>query len=246
MYYLGLFGAFSFDITQANTTLADGTRHSGQSVKSVYSKSFYQTGTNIQVAGYRYSTQGFYNLSDSAYSRMSGYTVKPPTGDTNEQTQFIDYFNLFYSKRGQEQISISQQLGKVVAKPCTIQTKEANVNLGDLYTRNLQQPGSASGWHNITLSLTDCPVETSAVTAIVTGSTDNTGYYKNEGTAENIQIELRDDQDAALKNGDSKTVIVDEITRNAQFPLKARAITVNGNASQGTIEALINVIYTWQ
>ena len=24
---LGLFGAFSFDITQANTTLADGTRH---------------------------------------------------------------------------------------------------------------------------------------------------------------------------------------------------------------------------
>ncbi len=92
----------------------------------------------------------------------------------------------------------------------------------------------------------DCPVETSAVTAIVTGSTDNTGYYKNEGTAENIQIELRDDQDAALKNGDSKTVIVDEITRNAQFPLKARAITVNGNASQGTIEALINVIYTWQ
>ena len=40
---------------------------------------------------------------------MSGYTVKPPTGDTNEQTQFIDYFNLFYSKRGQEQISISQQ-----------------------------------------------------------------------------------------------------------------------------------------
>ncbi|EJM9436823.1 type 1 fimbrial protein [Escherichia coli] len=136
--------------------------------------------------------------------------------------------------------------GRVVAKPCTIQTKEANVNLGDLYTRNLQQPGSASGWHNITLSLTDCPVETSAVTAIVTGATDNTGYYKNEGTAENIQIELRDDQDAALKNGDSKTVIVDEITRNAQFPLKARAITVNGNASQGTIEALINVIYTWQ
>ncbi|MGU4534635.1 fimbrial protein [Escherichia coli] len=123
---------------------------------------------------------------------------------------------------------------------------EANVNLGDLYTRNLQQPGSASGWHNITLSLTDCPVETSAVTAIVTGSTDNTGYYKNEGTAENIQIELRDDQDATLKNGDSKMVIVDEITRNAQFPLKARAITVNGNASQGTIEALINVIYTWQ
>lgn len=139
--------------------------------------------------------------------------------------------------------SLQQVHNKLVVIRCPC---DFNVNLGDLYTRNLQQPGSASGWHNITLSLTDCPVETSAVTAIVTGSTDNTGYYKNEGTAENIQIELRDDQDATLKNGDSKTVIVDEITRNAQFPLKARAITVNGNASQGTIEALINVIYTWQ
>ncbi|MEL9687650.1 type 1 fimbrial protein [Escherichia coli] len=136
--------------------------------------------------------------------------------------------------------------GRVVAKPCTIQTKEANVNPGDLYTHNLQQPGYVTGWQHINLSLTDCLVETSAVTEIGTGSTYNTGYYKNEGTAENIQIELRDEQNATLKNGDRKTVIVDEITRNAQFPLKARAITVNGNASQGTIEALINVIYTWQ
>ena len=66
-----------------------------------------------QVAGYRYSTQGFYNVSDSAYSQMSGYTVKPPTGDTSEQTLFIDYFNLFYSKRGQEQISISRAAWKL-------------------------------------------------------------------------------------------------------------------------------------
>lgn len=58
------------------------------------------------------------------------------------------------------------------------------------------------------------------MTAIVTGSTDNTGYYKNEGTAENIQIELRDDQDATLKNGDSKTVIVDEITVMHSFHLR--------------------------
>lgn len=70
-----------------------------------------QKDTQFVITPPLFSMQGFYNLSDSAYSRMSGYTVKPPTGDTNEQTQFIDYFNLFYSKRGQEQISISQQLG---------------------------------------------------------------------------------------------------------------------------------------
>ncbi len=99
---------------------------------------------------------------------------------------FATFCTLFTATLQAADVTITVN-GRVGAKPCTIQTKEANVNLGDLYTRNLQQPGSASGWHNITLSLTDCPVETSAVTAIVTGSTDNTGYYKNEGTAENIQ-----------------------------------------------------------
>lgn len=48
---LGLFGAFSFDITQANTTLADDTRHSGQSVKSVYSKSALSADSVIKISG---------------------------------------------------------------------------------------------------------------------------------------------------------------------------------------------------
>lgn len=231
--------------------------------------------TNVGYSRSGDSSQIYYGMSGGIIAHADGITFGQPLGDTmvlvkapgadnvkieNQtgihtdwrgyailQKRFLlaTFCALFTATLQAADVTITVN-GRVVAKPCTIQTKEANVNLGDLYTRNLQQPGSASGWHNITLSLTDCPVETSAVTAIVTGSTDNTGYYKNEGTAENIQIELRDDQDAALKNGDSKTVIVDEITRNAQFPLKARAITVNGNASQGTIEALINVIYTWQ
>lgn len=136
--------------------------------------------------------------------------------------------------------------GKVVAKPCTIQTKEATVNLGDLYTRDLQQPGSASAWHDINLLLTDCPAETNTVTATLSGTADMTGYYKNEGSAQNIQIEVSDNSGVTLKNGDSKTVAVDENRRSVQFPLKARAITVNGKATQGTVEALINVTYTWQ
>lgn len=80
---------------------------------------------------------------------------------------------------------------------------------------------------------------------IVIGLIDNMGYYKNEGIVENIQIELRDDQDVVLKNGDSKMVIVDEIICNVQFLFKVRVIMVNGNVSQGMIEVLINVIYIW-
>ncbi|WP_249215809.1 fimbrial biogenesis usher protein [Citrobacter sp. JGM124] len=108
---LGSFGAVSMDITQANTKLADDTHHSGQSARFLYSKSFYQTGTNIQLMGYRYSTNGYYNFSDSAYSRMSGYTVQPDTdGNNTDKSQYINYYNLLYTKRGQEQISISQQI----------------------------------------------------------------------------------------------------------------------------------------
>ena len=108
---LGKFGAISIDITQANTTLADDSRHSGQSTRLLYSKYFYQTGTNIQLMGYRYSTNGYYNFSDSAYSRMSGYTIiQSNTDEKKDKAQFINYYNLLYNKRGQEQISISQQI----------------------------------------------------------------------------------------------------------------------------------------
>ncbi len=168
----------------------------------------------------------------------------PTTGSTSPAVPF--QITLSECSKGTTGVRVAFNGIEDAENNTLLKLDEGSNTASGLGTRNLQQPGSASGWHNITLSLTDCPIETSAVTAIVTGSTDNTGYYKNEGTAENIQIELRDDQDATLKNGDSKTVIVDEITRNAQFPLKARAITVNGNASQGTIEALINVIYIWQ
>lgn len=99
--------------------------------------------------------------------------------------------------------------------------------------------------HKRFLLATFCALFTATLQAVDVTITVNGRVVAKPCTIQ-TKIELRDDQDATLKNGDSKTVIVDEITRNAQFPLKARAITVNGNASQGTIEALINVIYTWQ
>lgn len=256
----GVYGTLLPD-NNLNYSVQVGNTHGGNtsSGTSGYSSLNYRGAygnTNVGYSRSGDSSQIYYGMSGGIIAHADGITFGQPLGDTMvlvkapgaDNVKIENQTGIHTDWRGYAILPFATEYreNRVVAKPCTIQTKEANVNLGDLYTRNLQQPGSASGWHNITLSLTDCPVETSAVTAIVTGSTDNTGYYKNEGTAENIQIELRDDQDAALKNGDSKTVIVDEITRNAQFPLKARAITVNGNASQGTIEALINVIYTWQ
>ncbi|WP_058913911.1 fimbrial protein [Entomohabitans teleogrylli] len=135
--------------------------------------------------------------------------------------------------------------GKVVAKPCTISIPNATVDLGDLYTFDLVSAGSASAWKNVTLDLSNCPVGTSKVTATFSGTADSTGYYSNQGTAGNIQLELQDNIGTTLNNGAVKTVQVNNTTQAASFPLQVRALTVNGGATQGTIQAVINITYTW-
>ncbi len=70
--------------------------------------------------------------------------------------------------------------GKVVAKPCTVSTTNATVDLGDLLSFSLMSAGAASAWHDV-LELTNCPVGTSRVTASFSGAADSTGYYQTRG-----------------------------------------------------------------
>ncbi|HHO0144111.1 TPA: fimbrial protein [Providencia stuartii] len=136
--------------------------------------------------------------------------------------------------------------GSVVAKPCTVATTTANVELGDLYTLNLISAGSASEWHSISLNLENCPVGTSAVTATFQGIADTTGYYKNQGTAGNIQLQLQNSAGTNLNNGAQQKLQVNDSTMSTSFPLRVRALTVKGGATQGTIQAVIDVTYTYQ
>ncbi|HHR5896466.1 TPA: fimbrial protein [Providencia alcalifaciens] len=135
--------------------------------------------------------------------------------------------------------------GSVVAKPCTVSTSTANVELGDLYTFNLVSPGSASEWHSVSLDLVNCPVGTSVVMATFKGVADTVGYYKNQGTAGNIQLQLQDTSGNNLSNGAQKRVSVSDATLSTSFPLQVRAISVKGGATQGTIQAAIDVTYTY-
>ena len=111
---LGDLGAFSVDITQANSTLADDSTHQGQSMRFLYAKTLNELGTNFQLLGYRYSTQGFYTFSDTTYKRMSGYNDNEINDikDDNSEPDYFDYYNLTYTKRGKLQANISQQVGK--------------------------------------------------------------------------------------------------------------------------------------
>jgi len=109
---MGDWGALSMDVTQANATLPDDSKHQGQSVRFLYNKSLSELGTNIQLVGYRYSTRGYFSFADTAYRRMSGYNVETQDGAILVEPKFTDYYNLAYSKRGKVQMSITQQLGR--------------------------------------------------------------------------------------------------------------------------------------
>ncbi len=61
---MGWIGAVSADATQAWSKQQDEKKTSGHSWRVRYSKNITQTGTNFAIAGYRYSTAGFYTLSD--------------------------------------------------------------------------------------------------------------------------------------------------------------------------------------
>lgn len=135
--------------------------------------------------------------------------------------------------------------GSVVAQPCAVATTNVTVNLGDLYTFDLISAGSSSEWRSFSLDLINCPIATSNVTATFSGITDTTGYYKNQGTATSIQLQLQDTEGNDLKNNTNKTLQVNNSTLSISFPLRVRALSVNGKATQGNIQAIINVTYTY-
>lgn len=69
---MGSFGAMSLDVTHARSHFNDGDDENGQSWRFLYSKRFDDTDTNFRLVGYRYSTEGFYSLSEWASRQDNG------------------------------------------------------------------------------------------------------------------------------------------------------------------------------
>lgn len=90
---LGDFGAASVDITQAWSAIQNQAKQSGQSWRMRYSKDVLQTGTNLSIAGYRYSTAGYYNLQDVMDSHRGG-----------QQTSLLE------RQKNRTEISVNQNL----------------------------------------------------------------------------------------------------------------------------------------
>lgn len=90
----GDFGSISVDATQANTKLNDGSHHTGQSYRFQYAKDIDITNTTFTLAGYRYSTSGFYDFQEANELGFFG-------GDDWRRN---------YNKRSKAQANINQSL----------------------------------------------------------------------------------------------------------------------------------------
>jgi len=61
---MGDMGALSADITHAWSSPNKQPKDNGQSLRLRYNKNFQNTGTDVAIAGYRYSTKGYYALQE--------------------------------------------------------------------------------------------------------------------------------------------------------------------------------------
>lgn len=92
------FGAIGVDYTQASTSLPGKPGMNGGSARISYSKDLPQTGSNIALAAYRYSSEGFMDLNTAMRSR-----------DMVERHMSID---MVARPRNRGQATFGQQLGE--------------------------------------------------------------------------------------------------------------------------------------
>ncbi|VWB58986.1 fimbrial protein [Burkholderia arboris] len=92
------FGALGLDFTQAATSIPGVKRFSGSSLRVSYAKSVAATGTDVSIAAYRYSTNGYFNLNDAMNAR-----------DTVRNGQSVD---TVWRQRSRASLMVSQRLGE--------------------------------------------------------------------------------------------------------------------------------------
>lgn len=130
---MGDFGAISTDMTQGWSTPQNMPKSNGQSWRARYSKNFATTGTNFAIAGYRYSTSGYYGMQE----------VLDSYGDNNA---FQD------RRRNRAELTLSQGLGDNLGSLMLSAAREDYWNSGK--AMESWSLGYNNYWHSISYGLT--------------------------------------------------------------------------------------------
>lgn len=132
-------GAFGLNTTWSHAKIDDNQSQSGWRVQASYSRTFDYTGTNVALAGYRYSTEGYRELSDVLGERASkkhGSNNVFKSDTLNQRNQFTAMINQSLGDYGSLYLS-----GSVM-------------DYYDNQSRNTQlQVGYSNSWKNISYNL---------------------------------------------------------------------------------------------
>jgi len=165
---MGDLGAFSTDVTQAWSTPKDMEKSSGQSWRIRYSKNFVDTGTNFAIAGYRYSTSGYYGMQE----------VLDSYGDSRA---------LQDRRRNRAELTMSQNIGQNLGSLMLSAVREDYWNSGK--TMESYSAGYNNSWNSVSYGIT--------YTYSKNGSSDNYGnsgrgktYDKDQQIAFNVSVPL--------------------------------------------------------
>lgn len=164
---MGDFGALSTDVTQAWSTPDNTAKNSGQSWRARYSKNFIDTGTNFSIAGYRYSTSGYYGMQE----------VLDSWGDS---TALQD------RRRNRAELTMSQTLGGDLGSLTLSAAREDYWNSGKSMAS--WSVGYNNYWHNISYGVTWTYSRNASTASYGSGSSKT--YDHDQLLAFNVSVPL--------------------------------------------------------
>jgi len=162
---MGDFGALSADVTQGWSTPHQMQKVNGQSWRARYSKNFAGTGTQFAIAGYRYSTNGYYGMQE----------VLDSWGNDSALSE---------RRRNRAELTMSQTLGNNLGSMMFSAVREDYWNAGK--TKTSWNLGYNNFWRNVSYGLTYTWSENGS-----TGSTSSGGRYdKDRMLSFNVSVPL--------------------------------------------------------
>ncbi|MCQ4170643.1 fimbrial protein [Hafnia paralvei] len=139
--------------------------------------------------------------------------------------------------------------GLVVAATCEVRTGNVDIVFKDAIGANmLETLGDMTEWNSgYSIELIGCEPG-SKVNMLMAGTPDpDVQFYKNEGTAKNIMIELSgDEENHSYQNGYVKVFQLQPQQSDLSIPLKARLLNNGqGAATPGTVRAVVTATFSY-
>lgn len=162
---MGNIGAISVDVTQAWSRPMEGDKSNGQSWRIRYSKNFAETGTNFAIAGYRYSTSGYYSMQEI----LDTYSERPLLRER---------------RRNRTELTMSQTLGQSLGAISLSAVREDYWNIDK--TMESYSLGYNNSWNGVTVGVN----YTWNVNAMASVDTRRKIYDKDQILALTISVPL--------------------------------------------------------